>query len=908
MTRSLQHLVSAAAVALCGCFPDPATAPNSGRGALAPESAPEPQQPAPAATEPPAGPPLRFAFGTAPTGDGGSGFGILAEYGEGGPRRVIVTRRTPYDDPAHVEPDYFRGWGALCSLRVYDPDGILAAIVEMGEQTERERTWTLDVPPGRAGTWRVSVSGGFRPAGRVPGDEFDVEVPAPAGAWGVRGEKRLFLRDTSPFANGGYMSFSPDTDLFYLTGRGVEWSIGGAPVAGETGHSVYGPAVLAHKPDGADLLRLDFAHGGEATLFTDGMPGLVSPTPDMARTLRGGLIQASNGLWLEGPLQVRAMELALEIARSGGLDLPPGAPPMPPLPDMPANFDENFVTDPDSPALGFSLPPDSPFRTLPHDMFHNHNTYYSPGRLAELATGAAMASPAPPDAPPPDPVALRRAIVNGLATLARMDGAGIMRGMDVGDTRPLAGARMDCASSFEFMHGLGRGYAAIRHFLTPEQDRIYREGVLQVADKEMGFISYQSNQMMHVLEGYSRLLEATGEPRLHRALRIQLPVFLRNGLHGKHGQTEAGFFSEEFGPDGNYDQMSLAPLVRMFLAYRRRADADPALVAAMRAGIEKDLRFRTLFAIPDPATPEGTPYQLAYAMNHRTDGPSHFDSHRGLEILSATGEFPLAKALAEFGLGGESAPAREPLVFEGFPEKRSAGFVDLPGFAAVRRGPWYALHFWKVYDNKPDGFLGPMVLWHEKAGIGLCGLKHSHNRQTHWFGRDMDERDITFPTVYGRLDGALFVPSRTMRKTLRWDEPGKTWTVTGIRESAPPPGAPADVPLARGTIRWSTSLADDGAVWMDIAVDVPGLENAVVNLPFLDQNGRTVWTRDGSRPWTLNPGVFTQQSPGGMFRVTFPRDVRATVADNLSGGRGWTMALRLAVPPSGRVRVRMEAK
>ena len=92
-------------------------------------------------------------------------------------------------------------------------------------------------------------------------------------------------------------------------------------------------------------------------------------------------------------------------------------------------------------ALGFALPPGSRFRTLPHDMFHNHNTYYSPGRLAELA------------------------------------------------------------SSFEFMHGLGRGYAAIHPFLTPDQDRVYREGVLQVADKEMGFISYQSNQMMHVLEG-----------------------------------------------------------------------------------------------------------------------------------------------------------------------------------------------------------------------------------------------------------------------------------------------------------------------------------------------------------------------------------------------------------------------
>ena len=151
MKRPLFPALSAV-VALSGCFQPPGNASSAGQSAPAapaPEAKPA-VTPAPA-PEPSPAPPLRFAVASAPTGDGGSGFGILAEYADGGPRRVVVTRRTAYDNPADIQPDYFRGWGSLCSLRVYDPDGYLAAIVEMGVQTERERSWTLDVPEGKAG-------------------------------------------------------------------------------------------------------------------------------------------------------------------------------------------------------------------------------------------------------------------------------------------------------------------------------------------------------------------------------------------------------------------------------------------------------------------------------------------------------------------------------------------------------------------------------------------------------------------------------------------------------------------------------------------------------------------------------------------------------------------------------------
>jgi hypothetical protein len=406
---------------------------------------------------------------------------------------------------------------------------------------------------------------------------------------------------------------------------------------------------------------------------------------------------------------------------------------------------------------------------------------------------------------------------------------------------------------------------------------------------------------MHILEALANIYCATGEPRFRRALEIQLKAFLGNDFRGKHGQTEAGFFSEEYGPDGNYDQMSLAPLARMYLLLRGRGDIDAGLVAMMKSGIERNLRFRSLFAIPDPSTTNGLPYQLAYAMNHRTEGPTHFDSHHGLSILvdKAADEFPLAKALKDFGNRGFKETG--PLMKNG---------IDLPGFAAVRRGPWYGVQFWRVYEDGADGFLGPLFLWHEKAGLGLCGIRHSYGfrKFPHWFGSAMDMNDITFATVYGELDGKLYIPSRKMRKTFAWDVPGKKYTVTGTHYEARKGRDSSRQSLVRGTISWTTEFSDGGAVNMEVKVDFPDLKNATVNLPFLDMNERTVWSRGGKRPWKIDGNRFVQNAPGGVFALTFQHGIKPEVAEHLNGGRGWVLALRLPVPESGRVGMRLEAE
>lgn len=42
------------------------------------------------------------------------------------------------------------------------------------------------------------------------------------------------------------------------------------------------------------------------------------------------------------------------------------------------------------------------------------------------------------------------------------------------------------------------------------------------------------------------------------------------------------------------------------------------------------------------------------------------------------------------------------------------------------------------------------------------------------------------------------------------------------------------------------------------------------------------------------------------YRTAFPEGMKPEVAEDLTGGRGWAMAVRLPVPESGRVKIRLE--
>jgi len=813
---------------------------------------------------------LELNLGLAPTGDGGRGFGYLAEYPAGGPQALTITRKTL---PGKPKPDYFKKWGTICNLRVYDPDGFEAAYLEMGEQTAAEQTYTVKVPKGKAGIWCVSVSGGFCPAGRYEGDTFRLVVPD-SPVWGVRGEKGLRILPGGAPAKL-HLAFAPTSDLFYLAGDNVTWTIGGKGVSGETGSSSVGKkAVLGHRPKDAKTVAISIEDPKTAARFyVDGLPNTLSPTPEMALKLMGGAVQAANGDWCEGPLQAACRNVMLKLA---GKDMDISAFHGKLLSD---NSDwtwsvfTNQVLDVHSSNYGQTFVPQRAPNNA--DFFHYLGNFYVPGLLAQ---NAALSK-----------AFVRRALLAGFSTLSGMDACGINCATK-SDTRPLNGVRIDFGTGFDGCVGIARGYANLKAFLPPEIERLYREGVLQILMKQQGFMSYQSNQWMHILEAYNEFFCATGDKRIERCLRLQLESFIRNDFNAKHGQHPAGFYSEECGPDGNYDQMSCRPMSVIYHTYAKMPGADANLVHLMKRSLEENFRFRAMFAVPDPATTNGAPYQLAYAMNHRTDGPTHFDSHGGVQ--ANTNEFPMAYTLLALGQSWRDESRCLKLPYE----LQSVSTWN-PGFLSMRRGNFYGVQFWKVYDYQPDGFLGPLFLWHAKAGMGLCGVKHSYGkRHSHWFGSEMDENDVTFATVYGYVDGKLYVPSRKMKKELVWNAWGKSYTVTGTDEKL------------KGKIVWTTDFVSDDAVAFTIDVDFPALKDATVNLPLLKQKGRTVWSSEGWRKWKLEGNKLVQEAPNGTFTITFPEGLEATATDEIYGNRGWVMALRLKVPASGKVTALIEAK
>ena len=121
-----------------------------------------------------------------PLGGNIRGFGILAEYPEGGPGIVKLER----EQKKIVEGKAYYNWQNIATLRVFDPNGKLVAIADLGLQKEEIQKYTLDIPKGPAGIWRFSVTA-------FSSDNYKISFPE-TEIWGVRGEMMLGFGNLFP--------------------------------------------------------------------------------------------------------------------------------------------------------------------------------------------------------------------------------------------------------------------------------------------------------------------------------------------------------------------------------------------------------------------------------------------------------------------------------------------------------------------------------------------------------------------------------------------------------------------------------------------------------------------------------------------------------------------------------------
>lgn len=698
-------------------------------------------------------------------GGGVRGFGMLASYSKESPKSILVTRVTR---PSSKEP-----YRPISLARVFDPQGRLAAIEDFTDQTTAKVTREIKIPSGTPGIWRVSFSGGRKD------DLVEIRMPA-TPVWGVCGELSLGVTATTP--RPAYI-WLPPSSLKLVVGI-EDGTPQGIEIRDESGEKI----LASPQPD--DLKRkarlvLDPAPAGQicklvlpekfdGALVIDGAPGLLCPSPAAAAELRGGTVE-SHGLIVAGPLQARArnwMVAHAGVNRTPALAFPPELPGDLEMPQLQVLGFEKYGCLNSLAAMverqNANLDPGSPYFGSGSDASRSEAATwvnFLPGRLRSaffpggLAAAATFDSPLNPVLRDPDFVT--RTALAGLQEIAAIGEDFLLR------EKSLFEVRYPMGNAFGlYVGGITGPFREIRSLLPEDAREIWQEGVCAIGDKLADYQSYMSNQWAHILKGHLDIYIATHEKRFLGYFERLAPVFLQNryGPASKFGLHPAGFYLEEYGPDGNYDNINSFFVAACYLDYKSLPEAKPELVEIFRQTIASNLEFRSLFWLPQP---NGAIYSPT-AFNCRTTANLAGVGYPGTFMVK--GEFPLAAMrfamtpVPEKGVGGAATfsyvantPAwirrvlkdglrRGPDAFGGessssgwwvpdlvraYAEPEKAEVAKLPfqeqdrtwmkpGLVAWKRGEIYGAVFYDVdgATRMLKGFFGggPTVLWTSALG------------------------------------------------------------------------------------------------------------------------------------------------------------------------------------------------
>ncbi|EIP97635.1 hypothetical protein OpiT1DRAFT_02082 [Opitutaceae bacterium TAV1] len=877
-------------------------------------------------------------------GGGVRGFGMLAEYpASQPPGEIVVARRTTIPSPGK-EP-----YAPIALARVFDPAGNLVAVEEFTDQATpleiRTLKPTLNPQPqtpnptgsaGAASVWRISFSGGRA------GDIVELRLP-PTDTWGVRGEMALgIIPATLP--RPAWLWIPPSSVKLLI---GIETGNTSGIELQTTNGDGSSAAVLARpEPDPlkragrlflADLppglpgsvtrLLLPARFGG--AIVVEGAPGLLCPTPAAALRLRGGTVE-SHGVLTAGPLQARARDWmvanAPKVDRQLSITFPsPGSLPAD-LPDpqlqalMFGKYGfantlahtiklQNAHLDPADPFLG-SFRTENPPRGTP-----DWTRFWMPVNgvnFPPAALAAAVTFPSPLNAARRNEDLIRRATLGAFANFMSMQGDDILREGSLEKTRyPMT------HSFFIYPPALAQAWHGLRDLVPDDEARaIWRAGLVAVGDKLADYQGYQSNQWSHMILGHLETYLGTGEKRFLGYFERLATAFFDGafGPDNKFGQHPAGYFLEEYGPDGNYDHLSAYCLVTAWYYYRELPEANPALVEKIRAGIEKNIRFSSFFWLPDPGPAGGITSPTAF--NCRTTSAIAGLGYPGM--IMAKSDFPLG--LARFRLTRPPAPGKGigmastfsyiantdewahaiirdglrrgptgydaaggtwvPHIYKAYsqparvspapiPVEETGGTWTLPGLLAWNRSGLYGATFYDVAGatRTLNGFAGggPDTLWTGATGAFLLGTAPG-KPQSGPVVRIKDAQpqksaeSLTFSCVYGTDTGGAFFYSGKERASLdpRTVVEGRHYDI----------GAKLDTPFA--TLAWTYDLPDDNTLVLSVSLNAqPAAREAFVNLPL-----RTVETTHLrlESPNSLLVEVVgeTGSAPVPAVRITWP--------------------------------------
>ncbi|MBB6673816.1 hypothetical protein [Cohnella nanjingensis] len=855
---------------------------------------------------------------------GVGGFGMLAAYAAPGPGQVLVRRTTQVPAKEPFKP--------IALARVFDPEGRLVAWHEFTDQSTGTAEQTLDIPDGPAGIYRVSFSGGR------DGDLLEIALPE-TEVWGVRGEMALGVTATTPRTS--YLYLPRTVNTFFMESMGIPtarvYDDQGAWLGTPANHNGRFTFSVNHAPaDTVWQLQIDAA-SGEALVF-DGVPALLTPTKEAALALKGGTVEA-DGLLVAGPVQAKvrnAMKALQQEDLTVNLTFPT---------EVPADLENPIVEALNYGKYGFlmgmkpaldrqTMNADSPYYGAILDVDPNnkpnpipeplswetflHPAILSPWDAENLAT--AVATPGTLN-----PAYGNRALANR-AALAAMYHLVSTQGDDYIRENNLQNGTAPLTHAFFVYRNVAKTFALIKDDLSPAVRDAYRDALISTGDRMGDYKGYQSNQWLHTIDGHLYTYLATGEARFLGYFERMMTSYVEgtHGANSKFGQHPAGYFLEEYGPDGNYGSMNEYELTSLYYEYRELPEAKPALAEKMRNAIQKDLEFQSYYWLPQPSGVANGTFLSPSAMNARTLSYLSVPSYPGLFL--AHPDFPLAlarynkikepaagagdaqifphlinnedwaKRLLEWAIpkkdtfydntngtwasdlhkAYERPDTVEPAVL---PVDQQRGTWTLPGNVAWKRGNLYGAVFYDITgadaipaQSRVGG--GPTVFWSEGTGTVVNSTKNSRS------GAVNTVDDLSFTGIYGYDNNGNLFSSGKERSSFNWIEEGESFEIKSALAS---PG---------GDLTWKYELGDD-ATTITVTLNAIGkLHDTYLNLPIAMKE----------------PGAVVEGPSGGttVFRlgdssmtIALPEGTAAGFGADISTFAGTVKPLRIALPADG---------
>jgi len=825
-----------------------------------------------------------------------SSFSLLAKYDTQSPDEIYVKYIALGDQNPTLPFD------AMKYVCVYDYSGKTVAYYDFSECKKGEtKDIIIKVPKSEPGIWRVIVSGGSF------GDRVEIGMPQTTN-WGISANMKLGITETTP--KTGYIYLPRTTEKFSLFTYGVGAISPEFDVYDSTGNLIGRPAYETarkrgelYATEGVKDCVWSVTHQGKmpSAIIINSAPNLICPTKEAALVLKGGTLEAS-GLIVGGAIQARARNAMVDVAKDGfdvKLDWPDK------VPDDLKNIQleslifgaygglsninyvfETQVIDPKSPYYGCFMYKE--FEKIPEKTWQNY-VYTNRYNITESLSLAVLYSyPAKLNVTYKNKQILNRAIISAFTLITQLNSENIIRQND------MATNEFPMADFFFQYPSLAEAYFLLKDDLSPGISQIWRDGLITIGDSIGNYTSYQPNQWSNIMAGHLNTYLATGEKRFLDRFELMIKNYPQYRVGNKMSQHPAGYFMENLGPDGNYEQMNLECLVSNYYDYKKMNNAKPELVEIMRDSIARSLEFQKFYWLPQTDGKVVSPNSIA----SRTLSTIANEGHPG--TYAAYPEFPLAAAryalsvmpsdglgaarvmsyianneqwqknILEWGISSKgdgfagvrrtmlsqwpiwlyksySIPTRvEPAKL---PIEEKSGIWELPGQIAFKTGDLYSLIFYGAdeasLNSQRSG--APIAVWTKDTGNVILSMKNTKDYTK------IDIPNAIHTCVVGKQNGNVF-QTGTENGTLNWIEKGKVFEITSKLKNID------------ASLLWHYEIEDNGYKMSVSLKSETDVENLYLNLPIYryEDNAKISEPNNGKLSFALNGSTVNIQWPSGV--------------------------------------------